>query len=180
MAIANEERRFPVRRIFCVGRNYAAHAREMGKDSDREPPFFFTKPAEPIFNYPYARTREALESIARNGDPDPHHGYKLRYANPATGGEAMPTIGANIQLLIKGTSTQPYRSSDATIFVGVEGSGQSRVGSETFAWRPHDVFVVPPWTPVTHSCAEDSVLFSFSDRPVQQKLGLWREDRVGS
>jgi fumarylpyruvate hydrolase len=34
---------FPVRRIFCVGRNYAAHAREMGKDPDREPPFFFTK-----------------------------------------------------------------------------------------------------------------------------------------
>jgi len=39
-------RLFPVRRIFCVGRNYAAHAREMGRDPDREPPFFFTKWAE--------------------------------------------------------------------------------------------------------------------------------------
>ena len=39
---------FPVRRIFCVGRNYAAHAREMGSDPDREPPFFFTKPADAI------------------------------------------------------------------------------------------------------------------------------------
>ncbi len=39
---------FPVRRIFCVGRNYAAHAREMGKDPDREPPFFFTKWAEAV------------------------------------------------------------------------------------------------------------------------------------
>jgi fumarylpyruvate hydrolase len=39
---------FPVRRIFCVGRNYAAHAREMGHDPDREPPFFFTKPADSI------------------------------------------------------------------------------------------------------------------------------------
>lgn len=39
---------FPVRRIFCVGRNYAAHAREMGKDPDREPPFFFTKPADAV------------------------------------------------------------------------------------------------------------------------------------
>jgi fumarylpyruvate hydrolase len=39
---------FPVRRIFCVGRNYAAHAREMGADPDREPPFFFTKPADAI------------------------------------------------------------------------------------------------------------------------------------
>lgn len=40
--------RFPVRRIFCVGRNYAAHAREMGHDPDREPPFFFTKPADAL------------------------------------------------------------------------------------------------------------------------------------
>ena len=39
---------FPVRRIFCIGRNYAAHAREMGKDPDREPPFFFTKWAEDL------------------------------------------------------------------------------------------------------------------------------------
>jgi fumarylpyruvate hydrolase len=39
---------FPVRRIYCVGRNYAAHAREMGHDPDREPPFFFMKPADAI------------------------------------------------------------------------------------------------------------------------------------
>jgi fumarylpyruvate hydrolase len=39
---------FPVRRIYCVGRNYAEHAREMGHDPDREPPFFFTKPADAI------------------------------------------------------------------------------------------------------------------------------------
>ncbi len=42
--VVGDQRAFPVRRIFCVGRNYAAHAREMGKDPDREPPFFFTKP----------------------------------------------------------------------------------------------------------------------------------------
>ena len=39
---------FPVRRIYCVGRNYAEHAREMGHDPDREPPFFFTKPADTV------------------------------------------------------------------------------------------------------------------------------------
>lgn len=46
--IQGSAQRFPVRRIFCVGRNYAAHAREMGKDPEREPPFFFTKPADAI------------------------------------------------------------------------------------------------------------------------------------
>lgn len=48
LAVAGGDARFPVRRIFCVGRNYAAHAREMGKDPDREPPFFFTKPADAV------------------------------------------------------------------------------------------------------------------------------------
>lgn len=48
VAVAGEAGRFPVRRIFCVGRNYAAHAREMGNDPDREPPFFFTKPADAV------------------------------------------------------------------------------------------------------------------------------------
>jgi fumarylpyruvate hydrolase len=48
VAVAGSADRFPVRRIFCVGRNYAAHAREMGKDPDREPPFFFMKPADAV------------------------------------------------------------------------------------------------------------------------------------
>ena len=48
VAVAGSEARLPVRRIFCVGRNYAAHAREMGKDPDRDPPFFFTKPADAV------------------------------------------------------------------------------------------------------------------------------------
>lgn len=48
LAIAGLSARFPVNRIFCVGRNYAAHAREMGKDPDREPPFFFMKPAQAL------------------------------------------------------------------------------------------------------------------------------------
>ena len=46
--VAGSDARFPVGRIFCVGRNYAAHAREMGKDPDREPPFFFTKFADAL------------------------------------------------------------------------------------------------------------------------------------
>ena len=45
LTVAGISERFPVNRIFCVGRNYAAHAREMGKDPERDPPFFFMKPA---------------------------------------------------------------------------------------------------------------------------------------
>jgi fumarylpyruvate hydrolase len=48
ICIAGTGERFPVRRIFCVGQNYAAHAREMGSDPDRVPPFFFSKPADAV------------------------------------------------------------------------------------------------------------------------------------
>lgn len=48
VAVAGSSACFPVRRVFCVGRNYAAHAREMGSDPNREPPFFFTKPADAV------------------------------------------------------------------------------------------------------------------------------------
>ena len=48
LTVAGHDERYPVNRIFCVGRNYAAHAREMGKDPDRDPPFYFMKPAQAI------------------------------------------------------------------------------------------------------------------------------------
>ncbi|MGD1884565.1 MAG: fumarylacetoacetate hydrolase family protein [Paracoccaceae bacterium] len=48
LQISGSEDTIPVRRILCVGRNYAAHAREMGKDPDRDPPFFFAKPADAL------------------------------------------------------------------------------------------------------------------------------------
>jgi fumarylpyruvate hydrolase len=48
LAVEGTDALFPVRRVFCVGRNYAAHAREMGHDPEREPPFFFTKPADAL------------------------------------------------------------------------------------------------------------------------------------
>jgi fumarylpyruvate hydrolase len=63
VAIAGSERRFAVRRIFCVGRNYAAHARELGND-ERDPPFFFTKPADAVVDsgatIPYPSLTENL------------------------------------------------------------------------------------------------------------------------
>lgn len=48
LPVAGSDALFPVRRIYCVGRNYAAHAREMGHDPDREPPFFFAKPSDAL------------------------------------------------------------------------------------------------------------------------------------
>ncbi|WP_299707474.1 fumarylacetoacetate hydrolase family protein [uncultured Tateyamaria sp.] len=82
VAVAGSEDRFPIRRIFCVGRNYAAHAREMGKDPDREPPFFFTKPADAVVDSPCTIPYPPLTA-------DLHHEIELVVAI-GTGGAKIP------------------------------------------------------------------------------------------
>ena len=132
----------------------------------------------PIFNYPYSRSRESLEILSRNQDPDPHHGWKMTFTNPLTGGHAMPTIAAFIQLLPSGFRSQPYRSTDGTIYSVVEGGGKVTIGTENFDFEPRDTFVVPSWVPVSIRTSGETVLFSFSDRPGQEAMGLWKEKRA--
>ena len=134
-----------------------------------------TRPSSPVFNYPYARSRETLDVLHRNGPVHPCHGVKMRFVNPATGGYTMPTIAAFMQLLPKGFRGKPYRATDATVFCAVEGHGSTTIAGTTFDWSPRDIFVAPSWAPVWHSSSEDAVLFSMSDRPAQIALGLWRE-----
>ncbi|MCC6195849.1 MAG: gentisate 1,2-dioxygenase [Burkholderiales bacterium] len=139
--------------------NYEAHSR-----------------TSPLFVYPYGRTREALDTLFRHGPVHAAHGARVQYVNPATGGFAMPTIATFIQFLPKGFRGDASRATDGTIYCVVEGSGRTKVGDAVFDWTPRDIFVAPSWLPVRHEAASDAVLFSYSDRPVQQALGLWREE----
>lgn len=132
----------------------------------------------PLFRYPYARTRAALERLAQAGTSVHRcHGIKQQFVDPATGGPATATMAAFMQWLPRGFEGAAYRATDSTVFCVVEGEGVSQVGERCIAWKPHDVFVVPSWTPVRHAPeGGHAVLFSFSDRPVQQALRVWRED----
>lgn len=131
----------------------------------------------PIFNYPYRKTRESLHTLTRLRDPDPWHGYKMKYINPLTGDWAMPTLSTWMQLIPGNFRTRPYRSTDSTVFSVVEGHGTSVIGGEVIKWGPKDHFVAPSWMLQSHSAAEDAVLFSYSDRVVQEKLDIWREEK---
>ena len=65
--VVGSDAQFPVRRIYCIGRNYAAHAREMGSDPTREPPFFFQKPTDAIqFAAPAKVTDHPYPSLTKN------------------------------------------------------------------------------------------------------------------
>jgi len=132
----------------------------------------------PIFNYPYARSRETLHALSRNGKPDACHGWKMQFINPLSGGPAMPTLGAFIQLLPARFRSSAYRSTDATVYSVVEGSGRVDIAGQGFAFEPRDTFVVPSWHRVGIETDGECVLFSYSDRPAQVALGLWREERA--
>ncbi|MGB6320331.1 MAG: cupin domain-containing protein, partial [Xanthobacteraceae bacterium] len=68
----------------------------------------------PVINYTYARTRPIVERMMKAGDIDKNHGARVRYANPATGGPVLPTMGAWLAMLPKGFKGEPYRSTDGT------------------------------------------------------------------
>jgi gentisate 1,2-dioxygenase len=129
----------------------------------------------PVINYTYARTRPILERLKKAGDIDKRHGARVRYANPVTGGWVLPTMGAYLALLPKGFKGEPYRATDGTVFVCAEGQGTTKIGDKVLEWGQNDVFVVPPWMPYSHTASKESVLFSISDRPAQEALGIWRE-----
>jgi gentisate 1,2-dioxygenase len=131
--------------------------------------------ASPVFAYPYARTRQTLEQLRRNGPTHAVHGYKMQFINPATGGSPMPTIGAFVQLLPAGFHGSAYRSTDGMVFHCIEGSGTLIVDGEGIAFAARDTFIAPAWCAHRLEADGETVLFSFSDRPVQRALGLWRE-----
>jgi gentisate 1,2-dioxygenase len=134
-----------------------------------------TQNRSPVVNYPYAKMRPILERLKKTGDIDKRFGARVRYANPINGGPVLPTMGAYLSLLPKGFNGESYRSTDGMVFACAEGHGTTVVDGKTIAWGVNDVFVVPSWKRYTHHAASEAVLFSISDRPAQEVLGIWRE-----
>ena len=131
--------------------------------------------ASPLLSYPYERTRDALARVARTADPHPAHGYKLRYANPTTGGHPFPTMTVCMQWLPKGFAGGQYRSTDGAVFCVVEGDGIVEIEDRSFEFKVHDIFIVPSWATYRLRAATEAILFSYSDRAAQEALGFWRQ-----
>ncbi|MEK9803855.1 MAG: cupin domain-containing protein, partial [Curvibacter sp.] len=136
----------------------------------------------PIFSYPYARSREALHQLERTTAPDAWDGWKLRYVNPLTGGSPMPTMQPFLQRLPAGFDGQAWRQTDGAVYSVVEGAGTAYIDSPQgplrFDFEARDHFVVPSWQTLRLQSGPGCVLFSFTDRPVQQALGIHREERL--
>ncbi len=132
----------------------------------------------PILNYTYERTREVLTRLAQDGEGSPYDDVVVEYTNPCTGGHALATISAYAQLLRPGRHTQAHRHTSSAVYLAAEGQGCSIVNGERVDWQEHDVFALPMWAWHEHVNASDhepAVLLSFSDLPVLEALGLYRE-----
>lgn len=87
-----------------------------------------------------------------------------------------------MQLLPRGFAGNPFRSTDGTVYSVVEGQGRAIVSRGEQTWRfdfgPRDHFVVPSWHAMRFEANTDTVLFSFSDCPVQQAIGILRKQQL--
>jgi len=136
------------------------------------------------YNYKWRDALQALNETAAAGGLDPHDGALLEYTHPLTGGPTMPTIGCWVQLLPPGQATARHRHTSSTIYhvvqgQGVTSAGKSKVAAQEFAWSARDCFFVPSWN--WHhfkntSTKEPAIIFSVTDRPVLESLGLFREE----
>ena len=130
----------------------------------------------PLFIYPYVEWRETLEVLRHSEAPHPHDGYLMEFTNPVDGGPVMATMSASARLVPAGSETKAARSSDGTIHVVVEGTGTLFIDGKAFPLTPGEIIVVPSWSERRFAADSDLVLFSYSDRTTQEKLGLWREE----
>ncbi len=140
---------------------------------NEEHPFGITSP---IFNYTFERSRAALMDVAAQGAPDPHRGFALRYTNPSDGGWAMPTIATWLTQLPKGFESKDQRATDGRTVIVVEGEVTAEIDGQTFSMGESDIAVVPSWAWHRLRAEKDAIVFTFSDRSAQEKLGIWREE----
>jgi gentisate 1,2-dioxygenase len=138
------------------------------------------------YAYKWRDTLAALQGMAAAGERDPHNGILLDYTNPVTGGPTMPTILCRVQMLAPGESTRAQWHTSSTIYHVIEGEGTTIVGAsatggEAYDWGTRDGFFVPSmkWHRfVNRSKTAPALLFSVSDRPVLESLGLYKEQKA--
>jgi gentisate 1,2-dioxygenase len=146
----------------------------------------------PLLRYAWADTDRALTDqldLADEGHPglvEPGHAA-VRYTNPATAGDVLPTIRAEMHRIRGGAETAPRRDTGSAVYQVFDGSGRVTVGDRSWSVTRGDLFVVPSWTPFSarsEASPSDSDsgaldLFTFSDAPIFEALRLDRTHTEG-
>ena len=115
------------------------------------------------------REQLALEDEGHASTVEPGHAA-VRYANPTTGGDIMPTIRAEFHRLRDGAHTRPRRTVGSSVFQVFEGTGRFHLGDNVFEVSKGDVVAVPSWTEWSVDASSPLDLFCFSDAPMVERL----------
>jgi gentisate 1,2-dioxygenase len=127
----------------------------------------------PLLRYPRSQVERVL-SLAR---PTPHEPVaSVEYRDPVTGGPIMPTFTCEMVRLFPGSRTATRRRTGSAIYVVFSGEGRTVMNGTEMLWSAGDVFVAPSWAPVDHESFRESDVFVMTDRPVLEKLQLYREE----
>jgi gentisate 1,2-dioxygenase len=146
----------------------------------------------PLLCYRWHDTDSALAdqlALEREGYPgviEPGHAL-IRFTNPTSGGDVLPTIRTQFHRVDAGTETAPLRETGSSVYQVFDGSGRITVGDYSWSVSRGDLFVVPSWVPFSarsEASASDSDsgaldLFQFSDAPIFAKLNLFRREVEG-
>lgn len=129
------------------------------------------------FRYRWEDTCATLKAI-RDSESDPYDGSLVRFINPHTGGFTLATMSCEMQLLKPGQTTQSHRHTSTALYHVFRGQGQTFIGEGCLEWKKGDSFVIPLWLWHRHEnkTEEEAVLFSITDRPVMDGMGLYREE----
>lgn len=147
-------------------------------------------PGSPLLAYKWVHTDRALtdqlalEDEGFGGVVEPGHAA-VRFTNPRTGADVLPTIRAEMHRIRRGTQTAPEQQVGASVYQVFDGSGTVTVGSQQWTVTRGDMFVVPSWQPITIRSEAGSTdsdsgaldLFRFSDAPIFEALNLYRVNR---
>jgi gentisate 1,2-dioxygenase len=138
----------------------------MVPEIDDEPAF------SPVFRYPWGPAAAAVAAapVWKDGT------RRVRYANPRNGGPAMSLLDCYLVQVDSGADTIPFRTTSNAVCCVVEGHGVSRIGDETLAWGPKDIFTLPHGNWITHRSEDTARLFVVTDRDVLRRLDLLNEE----
>lgn len=125
----------------------------------------------PLLAYRWADTDRALTTQLETGGTG--HA-RLRYTDPVRGGDVMPTLRCEIERLRTGAASVPVRQTGGRVLSVLHGTGRARIGGTEYVLEPGDILAVPSWSPWQLAAATDLDVFSTTDAPVLEALGLFR------
>lgn len=131
-----------------------------------------------MLSYRWEVVRDTLNRLRKEAG-SPYDAIIVEFTNPVTGGSVGPTMSICAQLLRPGDKTLSHRHNTNTIYIGAEGKGYTQVGDMRMDWSQWDIFAVPSWHWHEHGndSSQDAIVYSVSDSPVIEKLGLYCEQR---